>query len=53
MGVAIVPPVPSLYNHPEAIGDIVDYFIARVLDQFGLAAPAANRWAGLAAAERK
>jgi 3-polyprenyl-4-hydroxybenzoate decarboxylase len=24
MGVAIVPPVPAFYNHPETIGDIVD-----------------------------
>jgi flavin prenyltransferase len=52
MGVAIVPPMPAFYNHPEAVGDIVDHFIARVLDQFGLAAPTANRWTGLAAAQR-
>ena len=52
MGVAIVPPVPAFYNHPQTISDIVDYFIARVLDQFGLPSPAANRWAGPAAAQR-
>jgi flavin prenyltransferase len=52
MGVAIVPPMPAFYNHPETIGDLVDHFIARVLDQFGLAAPAARRWTGLAAAAR-
>ena len=52
MGAAIVPPMPAFYNHPQTIGDIVDHLIARVLDQFGLAAPAANRWTGLADAQR-
>jgi flavin prenyltransferase len=52
MGVAIVPPMPAFYNHPQTIGDIVDHLIARVLDQFGLATPAANRWTGLAAAQQ-
>jgi hypothetical protein len=44
--------MPAFYNHPEAIDDIVDHFIARVLDQFGLASPAARRWSGLAAGRR-
>jgi flavin prenyltransferase len=52
MGVAIVPPMPAFYNHPETVGDIVDHFIARVLDQFGLASQAGCRWAGLAAAQQ-
>jgi flavin prenyltransferase len=52
MGVAIVPPMPAFYNHPETVGDIVDHFIARVLDQFGLSSQAGCRWAGLAAAQQ-
>jgi flavin prenyltransferase len=52
MGVAIVPPMPAFYNHPETISDVVDHLLARVLDQFGLASPAANRWAGPAPAQR-
>jgi 4-hydroxy-3-polyprenylbenzoate decarboxylase len=46
MGVAIVPPMPAFYNHPKAINDIVDHIVARVLDQFGIAAPFAKRWDG-------
>jgi flavin prenyltransferase len=52
IGVAIVPPMPAFYHHPASVDDIVDHLIARVLDQFGLAAPAARRWTGLAAAQR-
>ncbi|HXZ21165.1 MAG TPA: UbiX family flavin prenyltransferase [Pseudolabrys sp.] len=46
MGVTIIPPVPAFYNHPESINDIVDHIVARVLDQFGIAAPFARRWDG-------
>jgi 4-hydroxy-3-polyprenylbenzoate decarboxylase len=46
MGVRIVPPMPAFYNHPKSIGDIIDHIVARVLDQFGIAAPFAKRWDG-------
>jgi len=46
MGVRIVPPMPAFYNHPKSISDIVDHVVARVLDQFGIAAPFAKRWDG-------
>jgi flavin prenyltransferase len=52
MGVAIVPPMPAFYNRPETVDDILDYFVARVLDQFGLGSPAAHRWTGMAMAQR-
>ncbi|WJV54806.1 non-oxidative hydroxyarylic acid decarboxylases subunit B [Pectobacteriaceae bacterium CE90] len=47
MGVAIVPPMPAFYNHPETIEDVTDHIVARVLDQFGLDYPKAQRWQGL------
>lgn len=47
MGVAIVPPMPAFYHHPETVDDIVDHITARILDQFGLPSPAAERWAGI------
>lgn len=34
MGVAMVPPMPAFYNHPETVDDIVHHVVARVLDQF-------------------
>jgi 4-hydroxy-3-polyprenylbenzoate decarboxylase len=46
MGVTIIPPMPAFYNHPKSINDIVDHIVARVLDQFGFAAPFAKRWDG-------
>lgn len=46
MGVSIVPPMPAFYNHPKSIDDIVGHVVARVLDQFGIAAPFTKRWDG-------
>ena len=44
MGAVIVPPVPAFYNRPQTIDDIVDYTVARALDQLGLDAPDPRRW---------
>ncbi len=46
MGVTIIPPMPAFYNHPKTIDDIVNHIVARVLDQFGIAADFAKRWDG-------
>jgi len=46
MGALGMPPLPAFYNHPRTIDDIVDYTVARMLDQFGLEVRGAARWAG-------
>ncbi|MGC2519753.1 MAG: UbiX family flavin prenyltransferase [Burkholderiales bacterium] len=46
MGVTIMPPVPAFYNHPQSLEDMVDHVVARVLDQFQIAADFARRWNG-------
>lgn len=46
MGVVILPPVPAFYNNPRSLADIVEFSVARILDQFGIAVPGAERWAG-------
>ena len=46
MGVSVLPPMPAFYNHPQSVDDIVNHITARVLDQFGIAAPNAKRWDG-------
>lgn len=51
MGVAMVPPMPAFYNHPQTIDDITQHIVARVLDQFGLEHPNARRWQGLRPAQ--
>ena len=51
MGVAMVPPMPAFYNHPQSVDDITQHIVARVLDQFALEHPHARRWQGLAQAQ--
>lgn len=46
MGVVIFPPVPAFYNHPRTIEDVVDQTVLRILDQFDIHLPSANRWEG-------
>ena len=46
MGAMLLPPLPAFYNHPRTIDDIVDYSVARMLDQFGLEVSNAARWVG-------
>ena len=46
MGAMVMPPLPAFYNHPRTIDDIVDYTVARLLDQFGLEVSGAERWVG-------
>lgn len=33
MGAIILPPSPGFYHHPETIDDLVDFVVARILDQ--------------------
>ena len=51
LGVAMVPPMPAFYNHPQTVDDITQHIVARVLDQFGLEHPNARRWQGLRQAQ--
>ncbi len=39
-----MPPNPAFYNHPETIEDLVDFVVARVLDQLGVAQTLMPRW---------
>ncbi|MEM1366686.1 MAG: flavin prenyltransferase UbiX [Cyanobacteria bacterium P01_H01_bin.15] len=46
MGVRIVPAIPAWYHHPQSINDLVDFVIARTLDQLGIDCVPLNRWDG-------
>ena len=46
-GATIFPPAPAFYSRPSSISEMVDYLVVRLLDQLGLHAESANRWAGL------
>jgi 4-hydroxy-3-polyprenylbenzoate decarboxylase len=43
-GAVILPPSPGFYGHPQEIGDLVDFVVARVLDQLGVAHTLGPRW---------
>ena len=44
LGVAILPAVPGFYNRPTRIEDLVDFVVARILDQIGVPNTLAPRW---------
>lgn len=44
MGVCIMPPVPSFYNQPRSIDDVINQSVGRLLDQFGLCSGLVRRW---------
>ena len=46
-GAVILPPSPGFYGRPETIGDLVDFIIARVLDQLEVAHTLGPRWGAL------
>ena len=43
-GAIILPPSPGFYHHPESVQDIVDFVVARVLDQVGIPHQLMQRW---------
>jgi 4-hydroxy-3-polyprenylbenzoate decarboxylase len=47
MGGIVFPPLPSFYNKPGSIDEMVDHTVARVLDLFGIENDLAPRWAGM------
>jgi 4-hydroxy-3-polyprenylbenzoate decarboxylase len=43
-GAVILPPSPGFYGHPQAVGDLVDFVVARILDQLGVPHALLPRW---------
>ncbi len=43
-GVIIMPPNPAFYNLPETVDDLVDFVVARVLDQLDVKQALMPRW---------
>lgn len=44
LGVVIMPPNPGFYQHPKTIADMVDFVVARILDQLGVPQQLMQRW---------
>jgi flavin prenyltransferase len=43
-GATILPPAPGFYTHPRTVEDIVDFVVARVLDQLRVPHDLVPRW---------
>lgn len=43
-GAVILPPAPGFYGRPQSIGDLVDFIVARILDQLGVEHTLGPRW---------
>ncbi len=44
IGVTILPANPGLYQQPQSIDDLVDFVVARILDQIGIEQQLLPRW---------
>ncbi|HEY9607616.1 MAG TPA: flavin prenyltransferase UbiX [Allocoleopsis sp.] len=45
-GARIVPAIPAWYHNPQTIEDLVDFVVARTLDQLNIDCIPINRWEG-------
>ena len=45
-GARIVPAIPAWYHHPQSINDLVDFVVARALDQLDIDCVPLQRWKG-------
>ncbi len=43
-GAVILPPNPGFYHHPESVADVINFVVARILDQLGIAHQLMPRW---------
>lgn len=43
-GAVILPPSPGFYHHPQSVQDIVDFVVARILDQLRVPHTLMQRW---------
>ena len=43
-GAVILPPSPGFYHHPQTVADVVDFVVARILDQLAVPHALLQRW---------
>lgn len=44
LGAVILPANPGFYHRPQSVGELVDFVVARILDQFGVPHRLLARW---------
>ena len=45
-GVVVLPASPGFYKNPKTIDDIIDFVVARILDQLDVEHSVGSRWTG-------
>jgi 4-hydroxy-3-polyprenylbenzoate decarboxylase len=45
-GAVVLPAAPGFYGRPQQIGELIDFVVARVLDQLGVEHRLGKRWSG-------
>lgn len=45
-GAVILPPNPGFYHHPQDVQGVIDFVVARILDQLGVEHDLMPRWGG-------
>ena len=53
VGAVIFPPVPTFYDRPRTLDDIVNYTVGRILDRFGIPQTLVRECAGTGAARSR
>ncbi|SDJ88345.1 flavin prenyltransferase UbiX [Microbulbifer yueqingensis] len=53
MGATVLPASPGFYQRPQSVEDLVDFVVARLLDQLGVAQALLPRWGEAAAPVRQ
>lgn len=44
VGAVVLPAMPAFYTRPRGVADMVDFVVARICDQFGVAHGLSKRW---------
>lgn len=44
LGATILPPSPGFYHHPKTINDLIDFVVARILDQLRIPHQLMKKW---------
>ena len=44
MGAVILPAAPGFYHRPQTLDDMIDFIVARILNQLGIAHALMPRW---------
>ena len=48
LGAVILPPNPGFYHQPKNVGDMVDFVVAKILDQLGIEHQLVEKWGSIA-----